>query len=91
MLLHDGFTATGGGADVVVVDLTSARVGGALMFDPEQLVHTADPHRRLAVGGLTYAGVPEPISAREWLDLLRDGTPSAYPLLIPGPPAGPAR
>ena len=76
MLLHDGFTATGGGADVVVVDLTSVRVGGALMFDPEQLVHTADPHRRLAVGGLTYAGVPEPISAREWLDLLRDGTPS---------------
>ena len=45
-------------------------------FDPARLEHTADPHRRLAVDGLTYAGVPQSISARDWLDLLRDGTPS---------------
>ena len=45
------------------------------MFDPAQLAH-ADPHRRLAVDGLTYAGVPKPISARDWLDLLREGTHS---------------
>ena len=50
-------------------------MGGTLVFDPARLEHAADPHRRLAVDGLTYAGVPQPISARDWLDLLRDGTP----------------
>ena len=74
MYLRGGFTATGGGDDVAV-DLTGARVGGTLSFDPARLEHAADPHRRLAVDGLTYAGVPEQISARDWLDLLRDGTP----------------
>ena len=74
MYLTDGFTATGGGADVAV-DLTGARVGGTLVFDPARLEHAADPHRRLAVDGLTYAGVPQQISARDWLGLLRDGTP----------------
>jgi hypothetical protein len=72
--LTGGFTATGGGVDVAV-DLTGARVSGTLVFDPARLEHAADPHRRLAVDGLTYAGVPRPISARDWLDLLRDGTP----------------
>ncbi len=74
MSLTGGFTATGGGADVAV-DLTGAQVGGTLAFDPARLEHAADPHRRLAVDGLTYAGVPQQISARDWLDLLRDGTP----------------
>jgi hypothetical protein len=74
MYLTGEFTATGGGADVAV-DLTGARVEGTLVFDPARLEHTADPHRRLAVDGLTYAGVPQPIPARDWLDLLRDGTP----------------
>ena len=74
MYLSGGFTATGGGADVAV-DLTGTRVGGALLFDLGGLKHATDPHRRLAVDGLTYAGVPEPISARDWLELLRDGTP----------------
>ena len=50
-------------------------MGGTFVFDPARLEHAADPHRRLAVDGLTYAGVPQPISARGWLDLLRDGTP----------------
>jgi hypothetical protein len=72
--LTDGFTATGSGADVAV-DLTGTRVGGTLVFDPASLEHAADPHRRLAVDGLTYAGVPQQISARDWLDLLRDATP----------------
>ena len=40
------------------------------------LEHKADPHRLLAVGGLTYAGVPVQISPRDWTRLLRDGTPS---------------
>ena len=74
MHLTGGFTATGGGADVAV-DLTGAQVGGTLLFDPARLEHAADPHRRLAVDGLTYAGVPQQISARDWLDLLHDGTP----------------
>jgi len=74
MYLRKGFTATGGGADVAV-DLTGVRVGGTLVFDPACLEHAADPHRRLAADGLTYTGVPQQISARAWLDLLRDGTP----------------
>ena len=72
MLLRGGFTATGPG---MAVDLTAVRVGGTLEFDPERLEHATDPRRRLAVNGLTYAGVPEPISARGWLSLLREGTP----------------
>ena len=74
MFLSDGFTATGAGADVAV-KLTGTRVGGTLFFDPAELVHATDPRGRLAVDGLTYTGVPGQISAREWLDLLRDGTP----------------
>ena len=75
MYLTGGFTATGGG-DGVAVNLTGARVGGTFVFDPARLEHTADSHQRLAVDGLTYAGVPEPISAQGWRELLRDGTPS---------------
>ena len=74
MLLRGGFTATGAG-DGVALDLTGVRVGGALEFDP-RLEHTTDPKDRLAVDRLTYTGVPEPISPRDWLRLLRDGTPS---------------
>jgi hypothetical protein len=73
--LLQGFTATGGGAEVTV-DLSGARVGGTLDFDPARLEHETDPHGRLAVDGLTYAKVPQPVAAREWLDLLRNGTPS---------------
>ena len=60
MYLRGGFTATGGGAGVAV-DLTGARVGGAFWFGPARLEHAADPRRRLAVDGLTYSGVPEPV------------------------------
>jgi len=74
MFLTDGFTATGGGKSVAV-DLTTARVGGKFQFAPKQLEHKADSHRRLAVDGLTYVGVPEPISAQGWRELLRNGTP----------------
>ena len=38
------------------------------------LKHATDPQGRLAVDGLTYAGIPEEISTRDWLRLLRDGT-----------------
>jgi len=75
MSLSDGFTAAGSG-DGVTLDLTGARVGGALAFDSKQLVHKPDSHRRLALDGLTYAGVPQLIDVRGWLDLLRDATPS---------------
>jgi hypothetical protein len=73
MYLTGGFAATGGG-EGVVVDLTGARVGGAFLFAPERLKHKVDSHR-LAVDGLTYAGVPGAISAQGWRGLLRDGTP----------------
>ena len=74
MDLTGGFAATGGGA-YVTIDLTGAQVAGTLAFDPARLEHASDPHRRLGVDGLTYAGVPRQISARDWLRLLRDGTP----------------
>jgi len=75
MFLRKGFTVTGGG-ESVAVNLTAARIGGALAFDPALLEHVDDPHRRLKVDGLTYTGVPHGISALGWLDLLRHGTPS---------------
>jgi len=74
MFFTAGFTAIGGGPGVAV-DLTAARVGGALVFAPQELMHMADSHQRLALDGLTYAGVPREISAQDWLRLLRDATP----------------
>jgi hypothetical protein len=72
--LGGGFGATGGGGGVAV-DLTSARLGGRLVFDPvPRLEHATDPRARLAVNGLAYRDVPAGISAREWLGLLREGT-----------------
>ena len=75
MYLARGFSAIGGGEDVAV-DLAGARVGGAFLFDPATLEHKADAHRRLAVDGLTYPGVPEPISPQGWRELLRRGMPA---------------
>ena len=57
----------------MTINLTSARVGGTLAFDPARLEHATGSHRRLAVDGLTYA--PRGISGRDWLRLLREGTP----------------
>jgi hypothetical protein len=74
MLFTGGFTATGGGKDVAV-NLAGTRVAGAFRFAPAQLEYTADSHQRLAVDGLTYAGVPRGISAQGWRKLLRAGTP----------------
>ena len=81
MFLAGRFT---GGGEGVAVELAGARVDSMLVFAPARLEHKADSHR-LAVDGLTYAGVPQPISAdagvpqptpaEGWLDLLRDGTP----------------
>ena len=73
MYLTDEFTAISRGVGVAV-DLTGTRVGGMLFFDPARLEHTADLHGRLAADGLTYTGVPQQIPARDWLDLLRNGT-----------------
>jgi hypothetical protein len=72
MFLGTRFTAIGSGD--VAVNLTDARVGGRLYFDPGRLEHRTDSHGRIAVDGLTYTGVPTPISAQNWLDLLRHGT-----------------
>jgi hypothetical protein len=69
------FTAVGAGSGVAL-DLSHVRIGGALLFAPTRLEHTADPKARLALDGLTYAGLPEGISSRDWLRLLREATPS---------------
>ena len=74
LFLARGFNAIGGGKRAAV-DLTGARVGGALRFARPQLEHKADSHWRLAVDGLSYPGVPRQISAQDWLNLLRHSTP----------------
>jgi hypothetical protein len=86
--LTKDFTATSGG-DREVINLRTARVGGAFDFKPKRLKHTDDPHKRLKVDGLTYTGVPGPPNAgqepdpgqeldsgQRWRKLLREGTPS---------------
>lgn len=76
------FTAIGAGEDPTI-NLRDGHVGGTFMFAPSErgLVHKSDSRRRLAANGLIYAGVPEPMDASIWLDLLRNGTPgySAQP------------
>ena len=46
-----------------------------LLLDEAHIGQSADPRLRLRLEGLTYTGVPEPISARDWLELLQHGTP----------------
>ena len=73
--LHNGFTAMSSGDDGVAIKLVRAQAGGALFFDEAAPQHTTDSTRRLEVDGLTYAGVPEEVSAEHWRELLREGTP----------------
>jgi hypothetical protein len=73
MYLGGGFTATGRG-EYATVDLSAARAGGKFVFVPERLEHEADSHR-IAVDGLTYAGVPETGPGWNWRKLVRHGTP----------------
>jgi hypothetical protein len=65
------------------LNLLDVRVGGVLVFDPEPLENTTNSKARLALDGLTYAGLPldhtrspEGISVDRWLDLLRNATRS---------------
>jgi hypothetical protein len=76
MGLTGGFTAIGSGDSRAAIDLVGARVGGTFVFAPARLEHRSHPHWRIAADGLIYAGVPEMVSARDWLRLLREGTPS---------------
>jgi hypothetical protein len=73
--LRGDFQAVGAGRNTTV-HLSDARVGGVLVFAPARLEHATDPHARLALDGLTYAGFPAGISPRDWLRLLREATPS---------------
>jgi hypothetical protein len=76
--LTEDFDATGGADEkdekAVTVNLRAARVGGAFQFNPKRLENVTDLHRRLAVDGLTYSGVPEKIEPEKYRKLLRDGT-----------------
>ena len=67
------FEAVGAGSDVTL-NLRQVRIGGVLEFAPARLEHTADPQARLALDGLTYAGLP--VSSLDWLRLLREAAPS---------------
>jgi len=75
------FSAISGG-DREVVNLRTARIGGAFDFEPEQLEHTDDPHKLVKVDGLIYTGVPGPNRGQKqhpsqrWRELLRHGTPA---------------
>jgi hypothetical protein len=68
----DEFEAVGAGSGTTL-DLRQVRIGGRLAFIPTRLKHTAHPQQRLALDGLTYAGLPA--SSLDWLDLLREATP----------------
>ena len=61
--LRNGFKAVGAGSGVTL-NLAHVRVGGVLVFAPARLEHTADPQARLALDGLTYAGLPVGVSSR---------------------------
>ncbi|MFE9190036.1 hypothetical protein ACFYL6_10535 [Micromonospora sp. NPDC007208] len=80
VLLDDGFSATSGGDEVVVLVLAGTRVGGALRLDMDRVVRTT-PGPLVEVEGLTYSGQPRRASLRRWLTLLREDTPrySAQP------------
>ena len=75
VVLADGFTAVGAGADAVLT-MTGARVNGAFYLDTDEVTR-ADSERPSLVDldGLTYAGLPRPMSLRRWLTLLRENTP----------------
>jgi hypothetical protein len=75
VILSGGFEAVGAGSGVTL-NLRQVRVGGVLEFAPARLEHTADPQARLALDGLTYAGLPVGIASRDWLRLLREATKS---------------
>ncbi|PWR12588.1 hypothetical protein DKT68_02815 [Micromonospora acroterricola] len=82
VLLDDGFSATSGGDEVVVLVLAGARIGGALSLDTDRVSRTAPgPGALIELDGLTYGGLPRPASLRGWLTLLREDTPrySAQP------------
>jgi hypothetical protein len=74
--LSGGFEAIGAGSSDVTLNLQKVRIGGELQFAPARLEHTADPQARLALDGLTYAGLPISPPDWDWLDLLREATPS---------------
>jgi hypothetical protein len=75
VIFGGGFQAAGADSGMTL-NLLQVRIGGVLWFAPARLEHTADPQARLALDGLTYAGLPLGISSRDWLGLLRQATPS---------------
>ncbi|MGI5521101.1 hypothetical protein ACQEUX_09100 [Micromonospora sp. CA-259024] len=82
VLLDDGFSATSGGDEVVVLVLAGTRVGGTLRLDTDRVTRTAPgPGPLVELEGLTYSGQPRPASLRRWLTLLSEDTPrySAQP------------
>ncbi|MBQ0902425.1 hypothetical protein [Micromonospora sp. U21] len=80
--LDDGFSATSGGDEVVVLVLAGTRIGGTLRLDTDRVTRTAPgPGPLIELDGLTYGGLPRSASPQGWLTLLREHTPrySAQP------------
>jgi hypothetical protein len=69
-------TVAVGAGDRAGVDLSGMRIAGGLAFDPLRLDNRQDDQARLDVDGLTYTGLPTGVSTRDWLRLLREGTPT---------------
>ena len=75
LILGRGFRATGVDRRPTV-DLSVVRVGGPLRFSTTLIHNETEPKARLSLDGLTYSGVPEGVSTRDWLRMLQSYTPA---------------
>ncbi|KAB2344921.1 hypothetical protein [Actinomadura rudentiformis] len=72
--LRGGFQATGAGHSVL--RLNGVSVGGSLWLDTSKVTRSGRaPGALVAIDGLTYTGLPEPVELSRWLELLRAHTP----------------
>lgn len=68
-------TATGSG-DSAVLDMANTQVGRVLHYRPGPVTNTTNPGGRINVDGLTYQGLPDGLTASEWLRVIRRDTPA---------------
>ena len=69
-----GFRAVSDGP-TVTVDLTGLQINGTFVFNPARLEHRTNKSALIRMDGMAYAGIPQGASTRDWLRLLREGTP----------------
>lgn len=68
-------TATGGGKRAVL-DMSNTQVGGDFHYRPDSVTNTTSPGCRINVDGLTYQALPQGLTSREWLEVIRRDTPA---------------